>query len=186
VKPRTARPKINITKLIPDLEPLGKTTTRLHPKRGQTTLDSSKIGGLFLWSEDKPLPCCPDHATEMIGLLQLRAQDVPLLEFPYGDLLQLFWCPREVKDFICCMNFKAVWQTRKQVKNSRSQIPVPPEANPRDLPIPCVLHPEQVREYPHVFEIDDFHPEIMQQLEALCQNFPELESNFSEAPEDDY
>ena len=91
----TAPPCRDIAKLVPALAPFARTTTRLHPRRTPAPLPAwmSKIGGLCLWPESEHWPECPECRVPLAPVIQLRASDVPLIEFPPGmDLFQLFWC----------------------------------------------------------------------------------------------
>ncbi|MFG3418389.1 hypothetical protein ACIBTZ_08045 [Micromonospora sp. NPDC049460] len=42
----------------PGLEKLGRTATRLHPRRGAVTATESHVGGPLLWPADEPWPTC--------------------------------------------------------------------------------------------------------------------------------
>jgi len=46
---------------FPELIPLARTTSRLHPRPGSPTLTDSSIGGPLLWPADEPWPTCPEH-----------------------------------------------------------------------------------------------------------------------------
>ncbi|MFI6650452.1 hypothetical protein ACIBI8_22895 [Streptomyces sp. NPDC050529] len=57
----------DITALFPQLAPLARTATRLHPRPGSPTMHDSSVGGPLLWPADEPWPHCGEphdrHAT---------------------------------------------------------------------------------------------------------------------------
>ncbi|MEU0770348.1 MULTISPECIES: hypothetical protein [Streptomyces] len=50
----------DITALFPQLAPLARTATRLHPRPGSPTLHDSSVGGPLLWPADEPWPYCDE------------------------------------------------------------------------------------------------------------------------------
>ncbi|MGA5552849.1 hypothetical protein [Streptomyces lavendulocolor] len=55
----------DITALIPQLAPLARTATRLHPRPGSPTVHDSSVGGPLLWPADEPWPHCVEpHDSE--------------------------------------------------------------------------------------------------------------------------
>ncbi|MFD9451899.1 non-ribosomal peptide synthetase [Streptomyces sp. NPDC059985] len=48
----------DVTALFPQLAPLARTTTRLHPRPGAPTVHDSSVGGPLLWPADEPWPYC--------------------------------------------------------------------------------------------------------------------------------
>src|SRR5207248_10991010 len=88
----TPPPCRDIAKLVPELAPFARTTTRLHPHRmpGERDPLDSKIGGHFLWPAQEDWPMCPEHHISYVPVLQLRQCDVPEIRFYLGtDLFQL-------------------------------------------------------------------------------------------------
>ncbi|WP_128382288.1 hypothetical protein [Streptomyces cavernae] len=85
----------------------------------------------------------------LLPVAQLYARDVPGLPVPDGsDLLQILWCPfMDHDDEIPAVHVR--WRSADQVT---AVLAPPPEPTVIELeeywPAPCVLHPEQVSEYP--------------------------------------
>ncbi|WEH29167.1 hypothetical protein [Streptomyces sp. AM 3-1-1] len=70
--PFTTPPRpFDVTALCPQLAPLARTATRLHPRPGSPTLHDSSVGGPLLWPADEPWPHCDDPHPEE------EAADVP-------------------------------------------------------------------------------------------------------------
>jgi hypothetical protein len=53
----TARP-VDIASVFPELRPLARSATRLHPRRGEPQVRDSSIGGPLLWPADEAWPEC--------------------------------------------------------------------------------------------------------------------------------
>ncbi|MEU0600681.1 hypothetical protein ABZ484_20955 [Streptomyces sp. NPDC006393] len=45
---------VDVTALFPELAPLARTATRLHPRPGSPTVHDSSVGGPLLWPADEP------------------------------------------------------------------------------------------------------------------------------------
>ncbi|WP_285563721.1 MULTISPECIES: hypothetical protein [unclassified Streptomyces] len=60
----------NIAALFPQLAPLARTATRLHPRPGSPTVHDSSVGGPLLWPADEPWPHCSEahnrHASPVV------------------------------------------------------------------------------------------------------------------------
>ncbi|WP_435651682.1 hypothetical protein [Kitasatospora purpeofusca] len=175
---RTTPPRpLDVTSVFPDLAPLAREAIRLHPRPGAPTPYDSSVGGPFLWPADEPWPHCGeqhgwwDEATDeehegpnpMVAVVQLHLRDVPLLRPPAGaDLLQVFWCPVEHEP-----DFKPptvlVWRSAEAVTDLLGTPPAPVVVEYDDcyLPVPCLLAPERVTEYPNYLELS---PDLQQQL----------------------
>lgn len=85
----------------------------------------------------------------LLPVAQLYARDVPGLPCPDGaDLLQILWCPfMDHDDDIPAVQVR--WRGAGQVTALLSPPPEPAVIELEDYwPAPCVLHPEQVTEYP--------------------------------------
>jgi len=94
----------------------------------------------------------------LLPVAQLYARDVPDLPTrPGTDLLQVLWCPfdHDVDEF-CAPSTRLVWRDSTAV-NRRALLSDPPEPATVEVaeyvPSPCVLHPEQVVEYPPANEL---------------------------------
>jgi hypothetical protein len=93
---RTPKPVIDIAEVIPEMARLARTTVRLHPRRGVSARDASKMGSPIVWPSDEPWPVCSEHHSALVPVLQLRRQDVPEFAFRGDtDLFQLLWCPND-------------------------------------------------------------------------------------------
>ncbi|MEU4981516.1 hypothetical protein [Streptomyces sp. NPDC021969] len=56
---RTTPPQpFDVTAFFPQLAPLARTATRLHPRAGSPTRHDSSVGGPLLWPADEPWPYC--------------------------------------------------------------------------------------------------------------------------------
>jgi transposase len=51
---------VDVTALFPQLAPLARTATRLHPRPGLPTVHDSSVGGPLLWPADEPWPYCDE------------------------------------------------------------------------------------------------------------------------------
>ncbi|OIJ68476.1 hypothetical protein [Streptomyces mangrovisoli] len=163
---RTTPPRpFDVAAAFPQLAPLARTATRLHPRPGSPSPYQSSIGGPLLWPSRQPwLYCDKWHEGPVCPLLpvaQLYVRDVPQLRSPgRTDLLQVLWCPSEHPP-----HFKPrtelFWRTAADVTHVLTSPPSPYEAQRGYTPEPCVLAPEQVTEYPHFLELDR---ELRQQL----------------------
>ncbi|WP_345430894.1 DUF1963 domain-containing protein [Actinoallomurus vinaceus] len=142
----------------------------------------SSVGGPMLWPQSQPWPYCsddhpptayaPPHAgpQPLVPVLQLFAADVPDLPFPAGkDVLQLLWCPFDHEDGYVPRP-ELFWQDSSMRGPVLSTPPQPEGACEEYLPDPCVLHPEQVVEYPNW----DLPKELAEELE---ERFEELEDD---------
>lgn len=49
---------LDVTALFPQLAPLARTATRLHPHPGSPSVHDSSVGGPLLWPADEPWPHC--------------------------------------------------------------------------------------------------------------------------------
>ncbi|MFB7718809.1 hypothetical protein [Nocardia sp. NPDC056100] len=162
---RTTPPRpVDLEAAFPELRPLARIATRLHPRPGVPTPQHSSIGGPLLWPADEPWPHCTEHGHDiekadvpegrfaMLPIVQLYLRDVPGLRPPEGaDLLQVLWCPFEFHPD--GMPTTAVfWRTAAAVTEV---LLAPPEAtvdDPAYVPEPCLIHPEEVIDYPSSLE----------------------------------
>ncbi|WP_412746047.1 hypothetical protein [Krasilnikovia sp. MM14-A1004] len=106
--------------------------------------------------------------TPLVPVAQLRATDIPDLRCPSGtDTLQVLWCPNEHGD---AHDFGPAVQIRWRASGSVTEaLPAaPPAAAHKEiyLPRPCVLHPEQIVEYPWWQELPE---ELGRQVDEFDQ-----------------
>ncbi|KOV36809.1 hypothetical protein ADK60_05980 [Streptomyces sp. XY431] len=174
---RTTPPRpLDVTSVFPELAPLAREALRLHPRPGAPSPYDSSVGGPFLWPADEPWPHCReqhgwwDEETDeehegpnpMLPVVQLHLRDVPLLRPPAGaDLLQVFWCPVEHEPDLKPPTV-LVWRSAAAVTDLLTA-PPGPEVVEYDgyLPVPCLLAPERITEYPNFLELSR---ELRQQL----------------------
>ncbi|NRQ31495.1 DUF1963 domain-containing protein [Nonomuraea sp. NN258] len=151
--------------LVPELAGQGRTTVRLHPRRGAPAVTESSMGGPLLWPADEAWPYCEasQHAdpsgvfgrVAMVPVLQIYARDVPELPFPAAtDLCQVLWCPTSHEpDHAPVLH--VTWRDSRLVTGVRTEAPEPVESEADYLPLPCVLSPERVREYPSAWTLPE-------------------------------
>jgi hypothetical protein len=218
---RTTPPRpADLVALFPELLPLARTATRLHPRPGSPTPRDSSAGGPLLWPADEPWPYCAEPHAEvpgsvttpaevrllrrtltdassrpiqtgvelltadeqavvqrihagrpwvpepvaMLPVAQLYLRDIPDLRAPAGtDLLQVLWCPFE-HPLEYLPKSKLIWRSSEAVTAVLTESPAPIAAQSEDyVPEPCVVHPEQVVEYPTPLELD---PAVRARIEA--------------------
>ncbi|MEW2373453.1 hypothetical protein AB0940_29380 [Streptomyces sp. NPDC006656] len=90
-------------------------------------------------------------------MAQLYARDVPGLPFPEDtDLQQVLWCPFiDIEDQSGSEAVRLRWRRSVDVADVLAAAPEPAYVGMEELvPVPCVLHPEQVREYPAAHDLD--------------------------------
>jgi len=154
----TPAPPIDAAVEFPELARYARTTTRLHPRRGEPSVHDSSLGGPLLWPAREPWPIQPgshfgpfdDTPVPAVPLLQLYRRDVAQLPFPEGtDLLQLLWYPFEhATTDSGDPEIMMVWRDLKNLTDTLTEVPRDDSDYP-NVPIPCVLHPEPgVVEYP--------------------------------------
>lgn len=139
----TPPPPVAVPEVFPQLKPLVKMTARLHPRFGaEPAADATKVGGRFAWPADA------DRPAGLLTVLQLRADDAPpQFPFPPGsDLLQLFWRPPAQPGG--APEATIFWRKRAECSgpplDPLERVPYPVDW----LPVPCLVFPERVAEYP--------------------------------------
>ncbi|MEU5763166.1 hypothetical protein [Nocardia sp. NPDC047648] len=162
---RTTPPRpVDLTAAFPALAPLARTATRLHPRPGTPTPQTSSVGGPLLWPATELWPHChaEDHDSDpefdspiaMVPVAQLYVRDVPGLHPPEGaDLLQVLWCPFE-HDTDGLPETALFWRSAAQITDVLVDPPAPAAFESDLLPEPCVIDPEQVIEYPNSAELE--------------------------------
>jgi len=162
----TPAPIVDVTELVPELRGMARTTLRLHPRFGdEPSPDASKLGGHFIWPDGERWPTCSEHGIPYITVLQLRQEDSPATSFSPGkDLLQLLWCPLDHEAWTEPIAF---WRTRSHSVRWTPRCPLPEEAILDYVPVPCLLMPEQVVEFPSPRELP---PELTFSLREKCSH----------------
>ncbi|BCL80942.1 hypothetical protein ccbrp13_34070 [Ktedonobacteria bacterium brp13] len=103
-----------------------------------------------------PMPTGQPHGA-YVGVIQLRAADVPELGFPEGcDLFQLLWCPRDhdheeysYRGPEC----RVYWRQSSTISEVLKEQPVPAIFNPDYMPQVCQFIPERTQDYPDIFAL---------------------------------
>ncbi len=114
---------------------------------GFTGIRTTEAGTVLLGTEVVSEPT----ASPLVPVAQLHAADVPDLRCPTGaDVLQVLWCPNEhPSDIPSGPPVLLKWRTASSVVDPLDAPPAPVVVSDEGyLPRPCVLHPEQITEYP--------------------------------------
>jgi hypothetical protein len=165
-----------ILELIPSLKGRTKKSVRILPQQGEEPfVNATKLGGLFLWSEDEPWFYCdvPEqslmddapmewsldyelsvqvwdekHNDAYLPILQIRAEDIPLMRFPPDtNIFQLFWCPRyHNPDYSPIC--RIAWRNEESVKKQLNSMPKASFPEPELSLSPSVVFLQEVTEYP--------------------------------------
>ncbi|MGF1493795.1 MAG: hypothetical protein ACFBSC_15345 [Microcoleaceae cyanobacterium] len=165
----TPKPIVDMAHAVPELASFARETVRLHPRQGESANDASKIGGDFIWPAKEPWPRCEEHNCPYIPILQLRRDDVPELEFyQETDLFQILWCPNDHKTVepLYAPSSKVFWRRRSDIHEILASMPKVDADHRGYVPAPCVLHPEQVIEYPSAFALTEDFPHLWEKIEA--------------------
>ena len=104
----------------------------------------------------------PQHNDFYVGVLQLKVEDFPEIEFPSSkNLFQLLWCPRNhILNSSTCLVF---WRNEKEITAPLIAPPSPSFPERVLVPHPCCLYPERVIEYPHITMLQDEEKEIVEE-----------------------
>jgi hypothetical protein len=106
------------------------------------------------------------HNDYLVGIMQLRREDVPELGFHQGtDLFQLLWCPRDHPEEYApyCRVF---WRRAADVRHPLARTPEASRPDGALLPPTCTLSPERVEEYPPRWLLPDDLDDRIRQWEA--------------------
>jgi hypothetical protein len=240
---RTTPPRpADAAAVLPQLGPLARTATRLHPRPGSPSARDSSVGGPLLWPAGEPWPYCdgphvPDGANPvlspedvrarrrimaaaaireegdprftseesaaldrinegrplpagplaMLPVAQLYVRDIPLLRPPgQADLLQVLWCPFDhAPDPYPRTDLS--WRTAAEVTDILSAAPEPAVVQFEGyVPEPCLLHPEQVTEYPHLMDLDEELQALLEQWSTWRTAGATPDSYYEPAPQEFY
>jgi len=89
-----------------------------------------------------------DQPVPLVPVAQLHRRDIPDFAGPADtDLLQVLWCPLGHPDEDYNPRVRLYWRRSADVGKRLHAPPEPAVVHDSYLPVPCVLHPEQVREY---------------------------------------
>src|SRR3954469_1646843 len=76
----TTPPRLfDVTALFPELAPLARTATRLHPRPGAPTVRDNSVGGPLLWPAGEPWPHCDEPHDRHAAPVVYSPDDVRLL-----------------------------------------------------------------------------------------------------------
>ncbi|MFF1483776.1 hypothetical protein ACIGZH_09070 [Streptomyces sp. NPDC058319] len=67
---------VNVAALFPQLAPLARMATRLHPRPGSPTVHDSSVGGPLLWPADEPWPYCDGPHDSRVAPVVHSPEDV--------------------------------------------------------------------------------------------------------------
>ncbi|MFD5619851.1 hypothetical protein [Streptomyces yangpuensis] len=119
-----------------------------------TAEDRAEVSRIACGHDASMLPGGPHP---LIPVAQFYARDVPGLPFPEGsDLLQVLWCPFiDVEDQGGSDAVQLRWRRAGEVAEVLAAAPEPLYVGADELvPVPCVLHAEQVVEHPAEHDLD--------------------------------
>ncbi|MFD3327409.1 hypothetical protein [Streptomyces sp. NPDC058701] len=131
-----------------------RTLRRIRALDVWTDEDHAEVSRIHAGHDPALLPKGPHP---LIPVAQLYARDVPDLPFPEGtDLLQVLWCPFiDIEDQPGTESVQLRWRRACDVAEVLAAAPEPAYVGTYELvPVPCVLHPERVREYPAAHDLD--------------------------------
>ncbi|MEU6438995.1 hypothetical protein [Streptomyces sp. NPDC047046] len=158
---RTTPPRpLDIAAVFPELAPLARRAIRLHPRPGAPTPSDSSVGGPLLWPARHPWPLCErwheGPRAPLVPVAQLYAGDIPLLRPPgRNDLLQILWCPAEHPP-LHAPPVELHWRVAAEVTDPLTDPPRPVDVEfPQYVPVPCLLAPEEITDYPDSMELGE-------------------------------
>ncbi|MGW6689529.1 hypothetical protein [Streptomyces sp. NPDC054961] len=130
-----------------------RTLRRIRAEDVWTAEDHAEVSRIHAGHDPSLLP---EGTHPLIPVAQLYARDVPGLPFPEGtDLLQVLWCPFiDIEDQEGSDAVQLRWRPADGVAEALAVAPEPRYVGTDELvPVPCVLDPEQVREYPAAHDL---------------------------------
>ena len=103
----------------------------------------------------------------LVPVAQLFRRDIPDFTGPDGaDLLQVLWCPLDHPEEGYNPKVQLHWRRSADVTPPLNVAPEPAVVNEAYLPTPCVVHPEQIREFPY----SDLLPAALRARIAACED----------------
>lgn len=144
---------------LADVALLRALMTQAHARRtgpGAATFTAEEqetVSRISVGLDPQSLPSGPQP---LIPLLQLYARDAPGFAFPDGtDLLQVLWVPSDQIEYGSA-GIQLRWRRSAEIGDVLLAAPEPAYVSSADLvPVPCVLHPEPVQEFPSLHGRDE-------------------------------
>ncbi|NUR69249.1 MAG: hypothetical protein HOU81_00255 [Hamadaea sp.] len=97
---------------------------------------------------EQPIPLIP--------VAQLYRRDTPDFAGPDdADVLQVLWCPLDHPELGYNPSVRVYWRRSDEIGRLLDAAPEPPVVNDDYFPTPCVVHPEQIREFPYAGLLPD-------------------------------
>ncbi|MGW4466285.1 hypothetical protein [Micromonospora sp. NPDC004704] len=119
----------------------------------------------------------------LVPVAQLYRRDIPDYAGPDGtDLLQVLWCPVDHSDRHYSPRVFLYWRDSSAVGPLLEAPPEPRVVSDMYLPVPCVVHPEQVREYQYADLLPDDLRERLNEWEEDEESRPDYHGDLSLAP----
>lgn len=130
----------------------------------------------------------PEGPVAMLAVAQLYTRDVPLLRPPgQADLLQVLWCPFDHHPLQPYPGTALFWRSAAEVTNILADPPEPAAAqHPWYVPEPCLLHPEQITEYPSLMDLSRDLRELLKQQSTWQAAGITLDGSYAIAPQGFY
>ncbi|MFI6236796.1 hypothetical protein ACIBD9_24830 [Micromonospora sp. NPDC050784] len=222
--------------VFPQLAPLARTTTRLHPRPGSPSVRGSSVGGPLLWPVTEAWPFCdgphqpdgrpattvqdvrllrqlmtaannrpagdmlftpqeqqvvdridrgrpwPEEPVALLPVAQLYLRDVPHLRVPeQADMLQVLWCPFDHPEQQIPKT-ALFWRSSTRLTDVVASPPQPVAVQHEGyVPQPCLIHPEQVTEYPAPLQLEQGLREQVEQWSARQKAGAAPESAYDQA-----
>ncbi|MFD7458749.1 MULTISPECIES: hypothetical protein [unclassified Streptomyces] len=136
---RTTPPRpVDVTALFPQLAPLARTATRLHPRPGSPTVHDSSVGGPLLWPADEPWPYCDEPHDRHAASVTHSPDDIRLLRRSRAEAAERLRLDPEAPEWTA-EELEALERFNAGRPWFDGPIPLLPVAQlyARDIPFPC-------------------------------------------------
>ncbi|WP_433202668.1 hypothetical protein ACQP00_32755 [Dactylosporangium sp. CS-047395] len=177
-------------------EPYNLTTPAVERRRREILATANARtplpGGEFLTAEERAEVDAADALNlddliqdpiPLVPIAQLYRRDIPDYAGPAGtDLLQVLWCPVDHSDRHYSPRVFFYWRDSSAVGPLLEAPPEPPVISDMYLPVPCVVCPEQVREYQYADLLPDELRERLDEWDEDEERGASYQSDLSLAP----